>query len=145
MAMRPFVGYNMGDYWNHWLAMGTRIPNPPKIFHVNWFRTDDEGHFIWPGFGDNMRVLLWILARCEGKVEADITPIGYVPKAEDILIEGLEDITIDTIRDLLTVDVESWLADIDNIKEFYAQVGEAVPNTMYDELAALEARLKAAK
>jgi phosphoenolpyruvate carboxykinase (GTP) len=78
-------------------------------------------------------------------VEADITPIGYVPKAEDILIEGLEDITIDTIRDLLTVDVESWLADIDNIKEFYAQVGEAVPNTMYDELAALEARLKAAK
>jgi phosphoenolpyruvate carboxykinase (GTP) len=143
--MRPFVGYNMGDYWNHWLAMGTRIPNPPKIFHVNWFRTDDEGHFIWPGFGDNMRVLLWILARCEGKVEADITPIGYVPKAEDIMIEGLEDITIDTIRDLLTVDVESWLADIDNIKEFYAQVGEAVPNTMYDELAALEARLKAAK
>jgi phosphoenolpyruvate carboxykinase (GTP) len=143
--MRPFVGYNMGDYWNHWLAMGTRIPNPPKIFHVNWFRTDDEGHFIWPGFGDNMRVLLWILARCEGKVDADITPIGYVPKAEDILIEGLEDITIDTIRDLLTVDVESWLADIDNIKEFYAQVGEAVPNTMYDELAALEARLKAAK
>jgi phosphoenolpyruvate carboxykinase (GTP) len=135
----------MGDYWNHWLAMGTRIPNPPKIFHVNWFRTDDEGHFIWPGFGDNMRVLLWILARCEGKVEADITPIGYVPKAEDIMIEGLEDITIDTIRDLLTVDVESWLADIDNIKEFYAQVGEAVPNTMYDELAALEARLKAAK
>ena len=144
MAMRPFVGYNMGDYWNHWLSMGTRIPNPPKIFHVNWFRTDDEGHFIWPGFGDNMRVLLWILARCEGKVEADITPIGYVPKAEDIMIEGLEDITIDTIRDLLTVDVESWLADIDNIKEFYAQVGDAVPNTMYDELAALEARLQAA-
>ena len=145
MAMRPYVGYNMGDYWNHWLSMGTRIPNPPKIFHVNWFRTDDEGHFIWPGFGDNMRVLLWILARCEGKVEADITPIGYVPKADDILIEGLEDITIDTIRDLLTVDVESWLDDIDNIKEFYAQVGSAVPNTMYDELAALEARLKAAK
>jgi phosphoenolpyruvate carboxykinase (GTP) len=139
------VGYNMGDYWNHWLAMGTRIPNPPKIFHVNWFRTDDEGHFIWPGFGDNMRVLLWILDRCEGKVDADITPIGYVPKAEDIMIEGLEDITLDTIRDLLTVDVESWLADIDNIKEFYAQVGSAVPNTMYDELAALEARLKAAK
>ena len=127
------------------MAMGTRIPNPPKIFHVNWFRTDDEGHFIWPGFGDNMRVLLWILARCEGKVEADITPIGYVPKAEDIMIEGLEDITLDTIRDLLTVDVESWLADIDNIKEFYAQVGDAVPNTMYDELAALEARLQAAR
>ena len=143
MAMRPFVGYNMGEYWAHWLAMGTRIPNPPKIFHVNWFRTDDEGHFIWPGFGDNMRVLLWILDRCEGKVDADITPIGYVPKAEDINIDGLEGISIDTIKDLLTVDKESWLADVANIKEFYAQVGDAVPQTMYDELAALEARLKA--
>ncbi|MBR2010927.1 MAG: phosphoenolpyruvate carboxykinase (GTP) [Clostridia bacterium] len=141
MAMRPFVGYNMGDYWQHWLDMGKVIPNAPKIFHVNWFRTDDEGHFIWPGFGDNLRVLLWILARCEDKVDAVETAIGYVPKAEDINIEGLEDVTIDTIRDLLSVDVESWKADIANIKEFYAQVGEAVPATMYEELAALEARL----
>jgi phosphoenolpyruvate carboxykinase (GTP) len=123
--------------------MGTLIPNAPKIFHVNWFRTDDEGNFIWPGFGDNMRVLMWILARCEGKVEADITPIGYVPHAEDINIEGLDGITVDTIRNLLSVDKESWLADIENIKEFYAQVGDRVPQTMYDELAALEARLKA--
>ncbi len=143
MAMRPFVGYDMGDYWAHWLKMGTLIPNPPKIFHVNWFRTDDEGNFIWPGFGDNMRVLMWILARCEGKVEADITPIGYVPHAEDINIEGLEGITVDTIRELLSVDKDSWLEDIANIKEFYAQVGDRVPNAMYDELAALEARLKA--
>ncbi|MBR2312844.1 MAG: phosphoenolpyruvate carboxykinase (GTP) [Clostridia bacterium] len=141
MAMRPFVGYNMGDYWQHWLDMGKKIPNAPKIFHVNWFRTDDEGHFIWPGFGDNLRVLLWILARCEDKVDAVETAIGYVPKAEDINIEGLEDITIDTIRDLLSVDVASWKADIENIKAFYAQVGEAVPATMYEELAALEARL----
>ena len=141
MAMRPFVGYDMGDYWAHWLSMGSRIPNPPKIFHVNWFRTDDEGNFIWPGFGDNMRVLMWILARCEGKVEADITPIGYIPKAEDINIEGLADVTIDTIRELLTVDNASWLEDIANIKEFYAQVGDRVPAAMYDELAALEARL----
>ena len=145
MAMRPFVGYDMGDYWAHWLKMGTLIPNPPKIFHVNWFRTDDNGNFIWPGFGDNMRVLMWILARCEGKVEANITPIGYVPNAEDINIEGLNDVDLDTIRNLLSVDVESWLADIDNIKEFYAQVGDRVPQAMYDELAALEARLNAAK
>ncbi len=145
MAMRPFVGYDMGDYWAHWLKMGTTIPNAPKIFHVNWFRTDDNGNFIWPGFGDNMRVLLWILDRCEGKVDASITPIGYVPNAEDINIEGLDGVTIDTIKDLLDVDVESWLADIDNIKEFYAQVGDRVPAAMYDELAALEARLKAAK
>ena len=145
MAMRPFVGYDMGDYWAHWLKMGTKIPHAPKIFHVNWFRTDDEGNFIWPGFGDNMRVLDWILARCEGKVEANITPIGYVPKAEDINIEGLEDVSLDTIKNLLSVDVNSWLEDIGNIKEFYAQVGDRVPETLYDELAALEARLNAAK
>ena len=143
MAMRPFVGYDMGDYWAHWLKMGTLIPNAPKIFHVNWFRTDDEGNFIWPGFGDNMRVLMWILARCEGKVDADITPIGYVPKAEDICIEGLTDVSLDTIKELLTVDKASWLEDIENIKAFYAQVGDRVPQTMYDELVALEARLKA--
>ncbi len=145
MAMRPFVGYDMGDYWAHWLKMGTLIPHAPKIFHVNWFRTDENGNFIWPGFGDNMRVLMWILARCEGKVDADISPIGYLPKAEDINIEGLDDVSIDTIKDLLSVDIDSWLADVENIKAFYAQVGERVPETLYDELAALEARLNAAK
>ncbi|MBR2387693.1 MAG: phosphoenolpyruvate carboxykinase (GTP) [Clostridia bacterium] len=143
MAMRPFVGYDMGDYWAHWLKMGTLIPNAPKIFHVNWFRTDADGNFIWPGFGDNMRVLMWILDRCEGKVDADMTAIGYVPKAEDINVEGLKDVTLDTIKELLTVDKASWLEDVQNIKEFYAQVGDRVPATLYDELAALEARLKA--
>ena len=140
MAMRPFVGYNMGDYWAHWLEMGKKIPNAPKIFHVNWFRTDDEGNFIWPGFGDNLRVIMWILDRCEGKVDADLTAIGYVPKAEDINIDGLN-ITVDTIKELLSVDKESWLKDIENIKEFYALVGDRVPAEMYDELSALEARL----
>ncbi|MBQ3528712.1 MAG: phosphoenolpyruvate carboxykinase (GTP) [Clostridia bacterium] len=140
MAMRPFVGYNMGDYWKHWLDMGKVIPNAPKIFHVNWFRTDADGHFIWPGFGDNMRVLNWIIDRCEDKVDAVETAIGYVPKAEDINIEGL-DISIDTIRELLTVDVESWKEDVQNIKEFYALVGDHVPAEMHEELAALEARL----
>ena len=141
MAMRPFVGYNMGDYFQHWLDMGHKIPNAPKIFHVNWFRTDDEGHFIWPGFGDNMRVLDWILARCEDKVDARETAIGYVPYAKDINIEGLNDITIDTVEDLLSVDKASWLEDVENIKAFYAQVGDRVPAIMYEELAALEARL----
>ena len=141
MAMRPFVGYDMGDYWAHWLAMGKTIPNAPKIFHVNWFRTDDEGHFIWPGFGDNMRVLTWILDRCEDKVDAVETAIGFVPKAEDINIEGLEGITLDTIRELVSVDVESWKEDIGNIKEFYNLVGDRVPAELKEELAALEARL----
>ncbi len=141
MAMRPFVGYNMGDYFQHWLDMGHKIPNAPKIFHVNWFRTDDEGHFIWPGFGDNMRVLDWILARCEDKVDARETAIGYVPYAKDINIEGLNDISVDTIENLLSVDKASWLEDVENIKAFYAQVGERVPAIMYDELKALEERL----
>ncbi|MBR0327107.1 MAG: phosphoenolpyruvate carboxykinase (GTP), partial [Clostridia bacterium] len=140
MAMRPFVGYNMGDYFAHWLNMGKRIPNPPKIFNVNWFRTDKDGNFIWPGFGDNMRVLLWILDRCEGKIDAVETPIGYVPNAEDIDIEGL-DITVDTIRELLSVDTEAWLEDVKGIKEFYDLVGERVPAELKEELAALEARL----
>ena len=140
MAMRPFVGYNMGDYFQHWLDMGHKIPNAPKIFHVNWFRTDDEGHFIWPGFGDNMRVLDWILARCENKVDARETAIGYVPYAKDINIEGL-DITVDTVENLLSVDNASWLEDVENIKAFYAQVGDRVPATMYEELKALEERL----
>ena len=130
----------MGDYFKHWLEMGKKIPNPPKIFHVNWFRTDDAGHFIWPGFGDNMRVLLWILDRCSGAADAAETPIGYVPKAEDINIEGL-DIDIDVIRDLLTVDKASWLEDVENIKEFYKLVGDHVPAELYEELAALESRL----
>ena len=140
MAMRPFVGYNMGDYWQHWLDMGKVIPNAPQIFHVNWFRTDDEGNFIWPGFGDNMRVLLWILDRCEGKVDAVESPIGYLPKPEDINIEGL-DISEETLKDLLSVDVQSWKDDIINILSFYDQVGDHVPIEMYRELAALAARL----
>ncbi len=140
MAMRPFAGYNMGDYFKHWLEMGKKIPNAPKIFHVNWFRTDDEGHFIWPGFGDNMRVLLWILDRCAGVADAVETPIGFVPKAEDINIEGL-DIDLDVMRDLLTVDKASWKEDVENIKEFYKLVGDHVPAELHEELAALEARL----
>lgn len=141
MAMRPFVGYDMGDYFAHWLEMGKKIPNPPKIFHVNWFRTDDEGHFIWPGFGENMRVLMWILARCEGKVDAVETAIGYLPKPEDINIEGL-DLDLNVMKELLTVDHDAWLSDVENIKDFYKQVGDRVPHELYDELAMLETNLK---
>ena len=141
MAMRPFVGYDMGDYWQHWLNMGKIIPNPPKIFHVNWFRTDDEGNFLWPGFGDNMRVLMWILARCEDKISARESAIGYLPHPEDICIEDLDGVTLATIDELLTVDKSSWLEDVENIKKFYAQVGERVPNELYKELEELEDRL----
>ena len=142
MAMRPFVGYNMGDYFAHWIEMGKKIKNPPKIFNVNWFRTDDEGHFIWPGFGDNMRVLDWILARCEDKVDAVETPIGYVPKAEDINIEGLEGITVDTIKGLLEIDKETWKQEADGIESFYGELTR-VPQELKDQLANLKAKLNA--
>ena len=146
MAMRPFVGYDMGDYFQHWLDMGKKLGDKaPKIFNVNWFRTDDEGNFVWPGFGDNMRVLNWIVDRCEDKADAELTPIGYVPKPEDIDVEGLEGVSTDTIRELLRVDTASWLEDIENIREFYKTVGDRVPAELIEELNGLEARLKAAK
>ena len=141
MAMRPFVGYNMGDYFAHWIEMGKKVKNQPKIFNVNWFRTDDEGNFIWPGFGDNLRVLDWILARCEDKVDAKETPIGYVPYAKDINIEGLEGVTEATIEDLTTVDKETWKKEAEGIEKFYKELGERVPKELYDELAKLNAKL----
>ena len=141
MAMLPFCGYNMGDYWAHWLEMGQKLGDKaPKIFNVNWFRTDDEGHFIWPGFGDNMRVLNWIVDRCEGKADAVETPIGYEPKPEDIDVEGL-DITTDTVRDLLSVDKNLWKEEVKGIKEFYAKFGDKLPGALESELATLESNL----
>ena len=140
MAMRPFVGYNMGDYFAHWLEMGKAIPHPPKIFHVNWFRTDENGDFIWPGYGDNMRVLMWILARCADEVDARETEIGYVPFAKDIETDGL-DINEETVEKLLSVDRDAWLEDIDHIKEFYSQIGDSVPSELYGELNGLKERL----
>lgn len=143
MAMLPFCGYNMGDYFAHWLEMGKKIKNAPKIFNVNWFRTDDDGHFIWPGYGDNMRVLLWILDRCAGKADAQESVIGYLPKPEDIDISGLEDenVSIDTIKELLSVDNALWKEDMANLKEFYAKIGERMPAELLDQLAAFEKRL----
>lgn len=143
MAMLPFCGYNMGDYFAHWLEMGKKIPDSPKIFNVNWFRLDDEGHFIWPGFGDNLRVVLWALDRCAGKVDAVETAIGYLPKPEDINIEGLEDdgIDIDVIKSLLSVDSELWKEDAEGVREFYDKIGGRMPEELYKQLDALEKRL----
>ena len=143
MAMRPFCGYNMGDYFQHWIDMGHKpeLTNPPKIFHVNWFRRDDEGEFMWPGFGDNMRVLNWILDRCDGKVDATETPIGFVPKKEDLNLAGL-DIDDKTLTELLSVDKDVWTAELPGIKEYFAQFGDKLPAGIQEQLDALEARLK---
>ena len=140
MAMLPFCGYHMGDYFQHWIDMGKKIKVQPKIFNVNWFRTDSEGHFIWPGFGDNMRVLDWILKRCEETVDADETAIGYVPKPEDINLEGCG-VDKETLKGLLNVDTETWKKEAEGIKEFYKKFGDRLPKELEEELAALESRL----
>lgn len=140
MAMLPFCGYHMGDYFQHWIDMGKKIKVQPKIFNVNWFRTDSEGHFIWPGFGDNMRVLDWILKRCEETVDADETAIGYVPKPEDINLEGCG-VDEETLKGLLNVDTETWKKEAEGIKEFYKKFGDRLPKELEEELAALESRL----
>lgn len=140
MAMLPFCGYHMGDYFQHWIDMGKKIKVQPKIFNVNWFRTDSEGHFIWPGFGDNMRVLDWILKRCEETVDADETAIGYVPKPEDINLEGCG-VDKETLKGLLNVDTETWKKEAEGIKEFYKKFGDRLPKELNDELEALESRL----
>ncbi|MBO7162684.1 MAG: phosphoenolpyruvate carboxykinase (GTP) [Clostridia bacterium] len=150
MAMLPFCGYNMGDYWAHWLKMGEVTPNLPKIFHVNWFRLTDEGKFMWPGFGDNFRVLEWILKRCEGKVDAVETAIGYVPNAEDINLDGLDyeieagrKFDINELKNILTVEKDYWLADFENVKEFYAKIGDTVPAELCKQYEDQLARLSA--
>ena len=140
MAMLPFCGYHMGDYFQHWIDMGKKIKVQPKIFNVNWFRTDSEGHFIWPGFGDNMRVLDWILKRCEETVDADETAIGYVPKPEDINLEGCS-VDEETLKGLLNVDTETWKKEAEGIKEFYKKFGDKLPKELEEELSALESRL----
>lgn len=147
MAMKPFIGYNVGDYWAHWLEMGEKLGDKaPKIFNVNWFKQDENGNFIWPGFGDNMRVLDWIIKRCEGTVDADETAIGYVPKPEDINLEGIEDEVTPAILDkLLDVDKDLWVAEIAEMRRYYkddiAAKGGRIPDALYAQLDALEARL----
>jgi phosphoenolpyruvate carboxykinase (GTP) len=141
MAMLPFCGYHMGDYWKHWIEMGTKIEHKPKIFNVNWFRTNDEGKFIWPGFGDNLRVLEWILSRCHDGVEAIDSPIGLMPHARDIDIDHLDDVNDGIMKDLLTVDKELWKLEMENVKEFYSEFGDRLPKKMMEQLTATVERL----
>ena len=140
MAMLPFCGYNMGDYWQHWLDMAEQIPNPPVIANVNWFRTDDEGHFLWPGFGDNLRVIEWVLKRAFGEAEAVESEIGWLPRPEDINLEGT-DVSRETLEGLLTVDRDLWRTECEGIRAYYEQFGERLPQELAAELDSLEAKL----
>lgn len=141
MAMLPFCGYHMGDYFEHWLNMGRRMTSPPRIFHVNWFRTNDEGKFLWPGFGENLRVIEWILDRCRGEADAVKTPIGYVPSSDGLDLTGLE-ISQDSLNQLFAVNRNDWYAETDDIATFFQQFGKRFPQTMWDQLEQLRQRLR---
>ena len=147
MAMKPFIGYNVGDYWAHWLEMGEKLGDKaPKIFNVNWFKTDEDGNFMWPGYGDNMRVLDWIIKRCEGTIDADETAIGYLPKKGDINTDGIEDeVTPEIMDKLLYVDKDLWTKEIAEMRRYYkddiAAKGGRVPAELEKQLDNLEKRL----
>ena len=140
MAMLPFCGYHMGDYFQHWIEMGSKMTNPPKVFNVNWFRRDANDDFIWPGYGENMRALLWALARCEGEADAVETPLGFVPTKEALDLEGL-DLTDEQLEELLTVDKETWRKELEGIKEWYSKF-DHIPTELTESLAKLEEDLK---
>jgi phosphoenolpyruvate carboxykinase (GTP) len=140
MAMLPFCGYNMADYFQHWLEMGAKIPKPPKIFHVNWFRKGADGKLLWPGFGENARVLKWILERVEGRGQAEETPIGYVPSRGALTLEGLN-ISEDTMGQLLRVHTEDWEAEIEDTNQFLNKFTDRLPQPLRDEQQSLSRRL----
>ena len=144
MAMLPFCGYNMADYWNHWLEIGARKgAQLPRIYYVNWFRKNADGDFMWPGFGDNGRVLKWIFERVSGKIEGQQTPIGIVPAPGELDLSHLP-LDEDDIAELTSVDVPGWLAEIPLIRDYYAQFGDRLPKALVAQLDALEERLRAA-
>ncbi|HEY5036498.1 MAG TPA: phosphoenolpyruvate carboxykinase (GTP) [Chthoniobacterales bacterium] len=141
MAMLPFCGYNIGDYFRHWLKTGPRLTNPPLIFHVNWFRKNAQGKFLWPGFGDNMRVLKWIIDRCEGKSGAQKTAIGCIPRAEDLDLDELDGVTPEMLQELLAVKPEEWDKELAGQKEFLASLQPGIPAELLEQQQQLAARL----
>ena len=145
MAMLPFCGYHMGDYFAHWIKMGKRPGSKlPKIFYVNWFRQDQNGKYLWPGYGENSRVLKWIFERCDGKVQAKETPIGRVPDVANLDITGLN-MPAANLAELLSVDVDGWLGEVPLIKEHFAKFGSHLPEVLNSEVNALEGRLQVVK
>jgi len=143
MAMKPFCGYNFADYWQHWLSFADKSEHLPRIFHVNWFRQDREGRFLWPGFGENLRVIRWIIERCENRIDARETPIGFLPRPGDIDTSGL-DISDETMRALLSIDVDQWRAEMESVGEYLESYGERLPEALKAEFDEVVTRLAAA-
>ena len=141
MAMLPFCGYNMADYFGHWLEMGKKIPHPPKIFHVNWFRRGADGKFLWPGYGENVRVLKWILERVEGGGSAQETPIGYVPGPGGLTLDGME-ISPEALDELMHVNPDNWQTELDDTRQFFDKFGARLPREMREEHEKLSRRLQ---
>jgi phosphoenolpyruvate carboxykinase (GTP) len=140
MAMLPFCGYNFADYWSHWLNIGTKLKNPPRIYHVNWFRRDADGKFLWPGYGENLRVLDWVLGRCAGKVQANETAIGNLPRPQDLNLKGL-DISSSDLQALLSVDPELWKKEVGDIRTYLQTYGDRLPAELVKQLDVVEAKL----
>jgi phosphoenolpyruvate carboxykinase (GTP) len=140
MAMKPFAGYNYGDYWAHWFSMGEKLKHPPKIYHVNWFRRDGAGKFLWPGFGDNLRVLAWILDRCAGRANARETAIGNLPQANDLHLEGLEIAEV-ALEELLSVNAEEWRSEAADLEKYLDEFAARTPQALRAEVKALQQRL----
>jgi phosphoenolpyruvate carboxykinase (GTP) len=140
MAMQPFCGYNFGDYWQHWINVGAKLAHPPRIYHVNWFRRDAQGKFLWPGFGENLRVLAWMLDRSAGRVGATETPIGYLPRPQDLDTHGL-DLTPEALRALLTVDAALWRKEVGEIRDYLGRFGARLPAALLAELKKTEQQL----
>jgi len=141
MAMLPFCGYNMADYFGHWLEMGKKIPKPPKIFHVNWFRRGADGKFLWPGYGENVRVLKWILERVEGRGAAQETPIGYVPAKNGLTLDGMK-IANEALSELLRVNPEDWDAEMEESRQFLGKFGARLPRKIGEEHEKLARRFQ---
>jgi phosphoenolpyruvate carboxykinase (GTP) len=140
MAMKPFAGYNFGDYWRHWLEVGGKLAHPPRLFHVNWFRRDAQGKFLWPGFGDNLRVMEWIIRRCTGKVGARESAIGFLPNPGDLNLQGA-DVSEATMQELLTVAPDAWRKEVQEMREYLKEFGDRAPPEMTAELDGIEKRL----
>ena len=140
MAMKPFAGYNFGDYWKHWLNVGKKLKHPPRLFHVNWFRRDAAGKFLWPGYGDNLRVMEWIIKRCTGAVGANDSPIGYLPRPADLNLKGI-DVSEQTLQELLAVQPEAWRKEVADMRAYLEEFGSRTPAEMFTELDAIETRL----
>jgi phosphoenolpyruvate carboxykinase (GTP) len=143
MAMKPFAGYNFADYWSHWINVGARLKSPPQIFHVNWFRQDQDGKFLWPGFGENLRVLRWIIERCKGSAGARETAIGYLPATTDLDTQGLR-LAPAALEELLTVNPGLWKTEFEGIGAYLEEFGERLPQALKGELAQALRRVQAA-